>query len=75
MEDFVFMCKVGRERVEGKIEANSKLRTHWQNQSVSDGISNAAQSKIHCYTFCSKTCKLFMFYIYDILQITFSLYL
>jgi len=39
MEDFVFMCKVGRERVEGKIEANSKLRTHWQNQSVSGGIS------------------------------------
>lgn len=42
MEDSVFMSKVGRERAEGKIEANSKLRAHWQNQSVSDGISNAA---------------------------------
>lgn len=51
----VFMYKVlGGWVLKEKIESYSKVRTHWQNQSSSGDISNAAQAKIPCSTFCSK---------------------
>ena len=51
----------GKEAVCGKWEVKFQTQNSLAKPAQAGSISNAVQSKILCYTFCSRTCHLFMF--------------